>query len=936
MRKNLKEWYEEFKIKKEFKKQVELHKNKKEQIETWLFVTNTINSLFKKLWEKEKNKAPYKLFEIIEGDPEFKKSFKIPPEVKVNKVMDPLSFYTQLYAYGEERKKKVIKNFLGRMGSSLKIIERLGFEGIGIPQIRQGLKYFMGNKPEEESLKCWNFFLFCVNLKSFEDLMKSSIEFKSLAEELKRIKNVGDILVTDASFYIRPNIFCPWDNNLRKFIRKHKIEAYTKFSFDNYLNYLEEIHSFKEFAYPTVWFSGYIYSAKQEGKGVQKDNNKAKSKSEIDSQNKFSQHNGVLSSYFISKNFFFQNYQISSFYTALKTKGFVILAGLSGTGKTKMAQLFGELFGGIPPYIFLASSGDAKRHHKAKERLKKEYGKVVPYTWAWERSGIEKNTKSLLSELKDKNKFPIYFIYHKSSSKEPGKIGEIIEISDFEETKERQMDSPWPDCPIINSKKELEEKNGSKYWFKVTDIISINPPVSPEEIELKYKEIISHISENEYSDKLKIFLGKYNKYFKKLLFLPVRPDWRDSKSLLGYYNPIMNRYESRPLFEFILKAIADYRDNKDKASPYFVILDEMNLARVEYYFAEFLSVLESGREKDGFTKEGIKIQICGKEPDKQKEEQENIFELLEKAGFKFEQIKNDGIIELKLPPNLYFIGTVNIDETTFMFSPKVLDRAFTIEFKEVNFKEYKEKVFKENADSKVNIQKLKEDFTINGKFLTLYGDKEEIQKAYGIKKEEADYLPERYFENLRKLSEVLRPYNLHFAYRVLDEIALFYKSAKESEKNAIIEFEKNDDEIIDLAVLMKVLPKFHGNRAKLEEPLLKVLYWAKNPEKVKNKKREEIEEDLFKGKYSPEEILELYKTVSLKIEKHTESQKKKSGEQESTASSESNKAEEGTGETQKESKSDSDKEVEFKFPHTAKKALEMLYKLHTDGYAGYL
>ncbi|MEN3043811.1 MAG: hypothetical protein ABDH37_01140 [Candidatus Hydrothermales bacterium] len=426
--------------------------------------------------------------------------------------------------------------------------------------------------------------------------------------------------------------------------------------------------------------------------------------------------NSILKEYFSCKKFLFQNNQISSFYTALKTKGFVILAGLSGIGKTKMAQIFVEIFG--------------------------------------------------------------------------------------------------------------------------------------------------------------------NKSF----FLSVRPDWKDSKSLLGYYNPIMNRFEEPTQFlRFILEAIIDYKENKDKALPYFVILDEMNLARVEYYFAEFLSVLESGRDEDGFTKEGIKIQISGKDIDKQKEVQKKLFELLEQAGYN----TKENIIDLKLPPNLYFIGTVNIDETTFMFSPKVLDRAFTIEFKEVDFDKYKENLEKEEKESITEIsKKIKDDFILNGKFLKAYPDKNRIKEAI-------EAFP--YFENLKNLSQILEPYGLHFAYRVIDEIALFYKNAIEAKKESIISFE-NDEEIIDLAILMKVLPKFHGNRAKLEEPLLKVLYWCMEPE------TKEIKEENIK---KIKEITEKNHVLGINefLEKYEKQHKEK---------------------------------IQFKFPHTARKVLEMLYKLYTDGYASYL
>jgi 5-methylcytosine-specific restriction endonuclease McrBC GTP-binding regulatory subunit McrB len=243
------------------------------------------------------------------------------------------------------------------------------------------------------------------------------------------------------------------------------------------------------------------------------------------------------------------------------------------------------------------------------------------------------------------------------------------------------------------------------------------------------------------------------------LFLSVRPDWRDSKALLGYYNPLTKRYESTPLLKFLLRAAINYepnnpdiqrlsqvlklRDHKQdegNAQPYFVILDEMNLAHVEYYFADFLSVLESGRDEKGWTKESLRLERIG---------------------------------NLPLPPNLYIIGTVNIDETTYIFSPKVLDRAFTLEFREVNFGDYPPKgtdkswTPEQTEELRQNILK---DLRIGGKFCAVVADKEKVKKALqnlGGKKAE-----------LKELNGTLQPYDLHFGYRVLDEIALFVQNAK--------------------------------------------------------------------------------------------------------------------------------------------------------------
>ncbi len=133
--------------------------------------------------------------------------------------------------------------------------------------------------------------------------------------------------------------------------------------------------------------------------------------------------------------------------------------------------------------------------------------------------------------------------------------------------------------------------------------------------------------------------------------------------MLGYYNPLTGTYEWTPFLRFLLRAEQSY-ESEDKLA-WFVILDEMNLAHVEYYFADLLSVLESGRDEDGWTSASrcawaipmTRPAICRHR-------------------------------ELRLPPNLYIVGTVNVDETTHAFSPKVLDRAFTLELTDVDFSAY--------------------------------------------------------------------------------------------------------------------------------------------------------------------------------------------------------------------------------------------------------
>ncbi len=279
------------------------------------------------------------------------------------------------------------------------------------------------------------------------------------------------------------------------------------------------------------------------------------------------------------------------------------------------------------------------------------------------------------------------------------------------------------------------------------------------------------------------------------IFLSVRTDWRDSKPLLGYYNPLNQEYQKTELLDFILRAKKDYERNGKNAMPYFILLDEMNLAHVEYYFADFLSVLESGRDEGGFTREPLRLHDVDKVE------------------------KEDKIPkEIYLPPNLYIIGTVNMDETTYTFSPKVLDRAFTIEFHDVDLDVYPPENISDGLSSGL-VGSLKEAILEDlrgrdGQFLAR--SKEKINEAVKKLKDT------EYWQILIELNKALRPYDLHFGYRVVDEIALFFQNAKESWERGIVEF-GSEDEIFDLALLMKVLPKFHGNRKRLEKPLREVL-----------------------------------------------------------------------------------------------------------------
>lgn len=159
---------------------------------------------------------------------------------------------------------------------------------------------------------------------------------------------------------------------------------------------------------------------------------------------------------------------------------------------------------------------------------------------------------------------------------------------------------------------------------------------------------------------------------KNFEMVQVKPNWHDSSELIGY----VSRVSGSPVFEAgdFLKFVAKAWENPEV--PYFLCLDEMNLAPVEQYFAEYLSVVES-RKADGNG-------VITTDPILKKCDEQWYFDLTAKLTNNDEiraRFNKDGIC---IPQNLIVVGTVNMDETTFSFSRKVLDRAMTIEMNEVD------------------------------------------------------------------------------------------------------------------------------------------------------------------------------------------------------------------------------------------------------------
>ncbi|WP_375584705.1 McrB family protein [Cyclobacterium xiamenense] len=239
--------------------------------------------------------------------------------------------------------------------------------------------------------------------------------------------------------------------------------------------------------------------------------------------------------------------------------------------------------------------------------------------------------------------------------------------------------------------------------------------------------------------------------------IPVGADWTNREPLLGYPNALKPGEYVKPdngVLDLILLA------NNRPDSPHFLILDEMNLSHVERYFADFLSVMESDETIPLYSE-----------------------------GTSDNELPN----QLSLPSNLFIIGTVNIDETTNMFSPKVLDRANTIEFR-VTQDEMKK--FLDNIKN------------INMNALT--------GKGSGMAKSFLDMASSKTLESDYEINEALIQFfgelkktGAEFGYRSATEILRLVHHL------SVLDSNLTKAQKIDIAIMQKLLPKLHGSRRKL-------------------------------------------------------------------------------------------------------------------------
>ena len=280
--------------------------------------------------------------------------------------------------------------------------------------------------------------------------------------------------------------------------------------------------------------------------------------------------------------------------------------------------------------------------------------------------------------------------------------------------------------------------------------------------------------------------------------IQVKPNWHDSSELFGYVSRIDGeRFIVGPFLKFMVKAL------KEPDVPYFLCLDEMNLAPVEQYFAEYLSVIESRRVTEDGSMETDPIVdfestdayhslISQLFPEEKEEELKRLF-LLKEGGKR-----------LSIPPNLIVIGTVNMDETTFSFSRKVLDRAMTIEMNEVD-------LWGGLSDRYEPIERQSTE--------TLIGTAVEGRDVYTDYNEVCDTC----LNYLQSVNEVLEETPFKVAYRTRNEVLLYVVNNLPYNKSAdgtTLPQEYVVARALDEITNMKILSRIEGDESKVRKDFL--------------------------------------------------------------------------------------------------------------------
>ena len=266
------------------------------------------------------------------------------------------------------------------------------------------------------------------------------------------------------------------------------------------------------------------------------------------------------------------------------------------------------------------------------------------------------------------------------------------------------------------------------------------------------------------------FQPDYTNIFKKSYeIVPVGVNWTDSSHIIGYYNALIDEYELTPTFKLIKKA------QKDEGKPYFVILDEMNLSSIDVYFSDFLSAMESG-----------------------------------------EQIPLYGCTDiLKLPKNIFIVGTVNINENQHIISQKVLDRVNVIELDNLNIDDYMSSPDNEFGGNIDYLQSPLSDLNVD---LNINHIKETFLKISF----NGNNLWSIFTGEFNSLQEILKGSKFDLSFRVINDVLRFMFVAWKYE-NSPREW-GSWQRYFDAQIKQRVISKIFGDKKSLEDILTNLFH----------------------------------------------------------------------------------------------------------------
>ncbi|MFC5404667.1 MrcB family domain-containing protein [Cohnella soli] len=267
---------------------------------------------------------------------------------------------------------------------------------------------------------------------------------------------------------------------------------------------------------------------------------------------------------------------------------------------------------------------------------------------------------------------------------------------------------------------------------------------------------------------------------KQFTLIPVRPDWSDPSDLLGYKD-LSHQFRPGPLTEVLTEASRPANRHK----PYFICLDEMNLARVEHYFSDMLSILETQQWRETQIVTDLLIREAGLVSQEDKMRYGNLY----------------------LPENVYLIGTVNMDETTHPFSKKVLDRANTLEFNYIRLDQLPE--LRDASSTRTTTP------PVPAPNAFLRADYLQLIEVYDAESPFKGLIEET-TAKLVEVNNILESIHSHVGFRIRDAVCFYLIYNEQS--NLLPK-----DAAFDLQLLQKILPRVQGSHDSIRRVLLRLL-----------------------------------------------------------------------------------------------------------------